>query len=152
MGEEVAPRIRTTFRKSIDSLSMAIFLLDTSVIIDALNNKRGRPAFLLELVKTGHVLACCPINITEVYAGLRPKEEGATEELFGSLQHFPITPPAARLAGELKRNHAQKGTTLNLGDVIIAAVAIHYGLTLLTDNLKDYPMRALSLYPLPNPS
>src|SRR5450759_4662994 len=104
---------------------MATFLLDTSVIIDVLNNKRGRPALLLDLVKSGHVLACCPINITEVYAGMRPKEETATEEFFASLQHVPIAPSAARLAGELKRDYARKGTTLNLGDVIIAAVAIH---------------------------
>jgi predicted nucleic acid-binding protein len=128
---------------------MAIFLLDTSVIIDALNNKRNRPSFLLNLVKSGHVLACCPINITEVYAGMRPKEEASTEELFASLQHFPIAPPAARLAGEFKRDYARKGITLNLGDVVIAAVAIHNELTLLTDNTKDFPMANLVLYPLP---
>ena len=127
---------------------MATFLLDTSVIIDVLNNKRDRPGLLLELVRAGHVLGCCPINITEVYAGLRPKEETATQELFASLQHFPITPPAARMAGEFKRDYARKGTTLNLGDVIIAAVAIHYELTLLTDNVKDFPMKNLSLYPM----
>jgi predicted nucleic acid-binding protein len=90
-----------------------------------------------------------PINITEVYAGLRPKEEAATEEFFASMQQFPIPPAAARLAGELKRDYARKGTTLNLGDVIIAAVAIHYELTLLTDNVKDFPMGNISLFPLP---
>jgi predicted nucleic acid-binding protein len=125
-------------------------LLDTSVIIDALNNKRNRPTLLLDLVKSGHVLACCAINITEVYAGLRPKEEAATEELFASLRHVPIMPPAARLAGELKRNYSRKGKTLNLGDVIVAAVAIYNELTLLTDNVKDFPMKNLLLYPLPN--
>ena len=128
---------------------MATFLLDTSVIIDALNNKRGRPALLLDLVKFGHILACCHINITEVDAGMRSKEEAATEEFLASLQHVPITPPAARLAGEFKREYTRKGTTLNLGDVIIAAVAVHNQLTLLTDNTKDFPMAGLSLYPLP---
>jgi predicted nucleic acid-binding protein len=128
---------------------MAVYLLDTSVIIDVLNNKRGRPALLLELARAGHTLACCPINITEVYAGLRPKEEAATEQLLSSLRHFPIEPEAARMAGEFKRDHARKGVTLNLCDVIIAAVAIHNRLTLLTDNLKDFPMRGISLYPLP---
>lgn len=128
---------------------MAVFLLDTSVIIDVLNNKRGRPALLLELVTAGHTLACCPINITEIYAGLRPREEAATEGLLSSLRHFPIPPQAARLAGELKREYSRKGVTLNLGDVIIAAVAIYHGLTLLTGNLKDFPMKNLSLHPLP---
>ena len=128
---------------------MAVYLLDTSVVIDVLNNKRGRPALLLELVRAGHTLACCPINITEIYAGLRPKEEAATEGFLASLKHFPISPRAARLAGELKRDYGRKGVTLNLGDAIIAAVAICHELTLLTDNLKDFPMESLSLYPLP---
>jgi tRNA(fMet)-specific endonuclease VapC len=128
---------------------MATYLLDTSVIIDALNNKRGRPALLLELLRSGQLLGCCPINVTEVYAGMRPKEEAATQEFLASLQYYPITLPAARLAGELKREHARKGTTLNLADVMIAAVAIHHQLTLLTDNVKHFPMHGLSLYPMP---
>ena len=128
---------------------MATFLLDTSVVIDALNNKRSRPALLLDLLGAGHILACCPINIAEVYAGMRPKEEAATQDLLASLQYYPITLPAARLAGLLKRDYSRKGVTLNLGDVIIAAVAIDNQLTLLTDNTKDFPMPNLVLYPLP---
>ena len=53
------------------------------------------------------------------------------------------------MAGELKRNHSRKGKTLNLGDVIIAAVAIYNDFTLLTDNVKDFPMKNLLLYTLP---
>jgi len=128
---------------------MATFLLDTSVIIDALNDRRGRPGLLMDLLEEGHLLACCPINVTEVYAGLRPKEEAATEAFLASLQFIPITSQAARLAGELKREYSRKGSTLNLGDVIIAAVAVDNRFTLLTDNVKDFPMRTLSLYPLP---
>lgn len=128
---------------------MSTYLLDTSVIIDALNHKRDRHALLLGLLQAGHLLGCCPINVTEVHAGVRPKEEEATEAFLASLQYYPISLPAARLAGELKREHRRKGITLNLGDVIIAAVAIHNQLTLLTDNLKDFPMPELALYPLP---
>jgi predicted nucleic acid-binding protein len=128
---------------------MAVYLLDTTVIIDVLNNKRGRSALLLELAEAGHTLACCPINITEVYAGLRPKEERAADELLSSLQYLPIPPQAARLAGELRRGYARKGVTLSLGDVLIAAVAIYNALTLMTDNVKHFPMENLSLYPLP---
>jgi predicted nucleic acid-binding protein len=58
---------------------MAIFLLDTSVIIDTLNKKRDRNEFLRQLVTQGSTLACCPINITEVYAGMRPTEEAKTK-------------------------------------------------------------------------
>src|ERR1019366_3880048 len=98
----------------------------------------------------GHLLACCSINVTEVYAGLRPPEESRTEELLESLQYFPILWPVVRLAGQLKRDYARKGITLATTDVTIAATAIHHQLTLITDNLKHYPMKELSIYPLPD--
>ena len=68
---------------------MATFLLDTGVIIDAINGKRDRGQFLKGLLEQGHLLACCPINVTEVYAGLRPKEEAVTQELLESLAYTP---------------------------------------------------------------
>ena len=49
---------------------MATILLDTSVIIDAINGKRNRNRLLRELLGQDHLLACCPINVTEVYAGM----------------------------------------------------------------------------------
>ena len=49
---------------------MAMYLLDTSVIIDALNGKRDRKALLAELVRKGDMLGCCGVNVTEVYAGM----------------------------------------------------------------------------------
>lgn len=128
---------------------MATFLLDTTVIIDALNEKKNRNLFLVDLVEQGHTLACCPVNVAEVYAGLRPKEEQRTEALLRSLQFYPITFPIAELAGRLKREHGRRGKTLSIADIIIAAVAIHNRLTLMTDNTIDFPMEDLALYPLP---
>lgn len=128
---------------------MATLLLDTSVIIDAINEKKNRRRFLRELVEQGNVLACCPINITEIYAGMRSKEEMLTTRFLGSLDYFPITFAVARLAGELKRDFGKKGTTLSVSDSLIAAVAIEYHLSLLTDNTKDFPMKDIHLYPLP---
>ena len=130
---------------------MATYLLDTSIIIDTINGKRNRDQFLKELLVQGHLLACCPINITEVYAGMRTPEESRTQELLQSLQYYPIIWPVARLAGLLKRDYGRKGVTLATTDVTIAAVAIHYDLALLTDNLKHFPMRELNLHPLPKP-
>lgn len=127
---------------------MATYFLDTSVIIDALNNKRGRRDLLLDLLRQGHLLACCAVNVAEVYAGLRPKEEKATEEFLRSLEYYHITWPVARLAGLLKRDHAKKGIAVSIADATIAAVAIAHDLPLLTDNVKDFKMKDLTLYPL----
>ena len=128
---------------------MATYLLDTSVIIDALNGKHNRDQLLMALLQQGNLLACCSINVTEVYAGLRSHEEIRTRHLLESLQYFPIVWPVARLAGLLKRDYARKGTTLATTDATIAATAIHHQLILITDNLKHYPMKELSIYPLP---
>ncbi len=128
---------------------MATYLLDTSIIIDAINGKNDRNQFLLDLAEQqGHTLACCPINVAEVYAGMRPKEEPRTRALLFSLQLYPITFEIAERAGIIRRDHSRKGVTLSLADAIVAAVAIHNQLTLITDNVRDFPMAELSLYPL----
>src|SRR6266700_1634201 len=119
---------------------MPTFLLDSSVIIDTINGKKGRGPLLNDLVQQGHLLSCCSINVTEVYAGMRPHEEIRTAGLLKSLQFFPVTFPVALLAGLLKRAHAKKGITLATTDVTIAAVAIHNQIALITDNVKHYPM------------
>jgi predicted nucleic acid-binding protein len=106
--------------------------------------------FLRRLVEQGNILACCAINVAEVYAGMRPKEEERTSAFLGSLDYFPITFAAASLAGELKRDFAKKGATLSLADCMIAAVAIQYRVALITDNVKDFPMRDLELFRLPS--
>jgi predicted nucleic acid-binding protein len=87
--------------------------------------------------------------VTEVYAGMRPKEEPATEEFLRSLEYYHLTWPVARLAGLLKRDHGRKGKTVTVADATIAAVALIHELTLMTDNIKDFPMKELSRYPLP---
>ncbi len=128
---------------------MATYLLDTSVIIDVLNHKRGRDTLLRNLLLQGHLLACCAVNVTEVYAGMRPKEQARTEEILRSLDYYDITWEIARSAGLLKRDWARKGMTLSVPDATVAAVALAYNLTLITDNVKDYPMPELRLYLLP---
>lgn len=128
---------------------MATLLLDTSVIIDVINDKRNRGRFLRDLLEQGNILACCPINVAEVYAGMRPREEERTTAFLASLDYYPITFPVSRLAGELKYNFGKKGTSLSMTDSLIAAVAIEHQLALITDNVKDFPMKEIQLYPLP---
>ena len=127
---------------------MATYLLDTNIIIDAINGKKGRNQSLIGLAEQGHTLACCAVNIAEVYSGLRPKEEVRTAALLHSLQFCPITFPVAELAGRLKRDYGRKGKTLSIPDTMIAAVALHYRLTLITDNGKDFPMPDIAFHSL----
>jgi len=128
---------------------MAIILLDTSVIIDHLNGRFGRTEFLRDLLDRRHDLVCCPIVITEIYAGLRVGEEAKTAAFINRLECLPITPEIAQEAGLLRRDWRTKGITLSYTDVTIAAVAIHNRIPLLTGNRKHFPMPELQLFPLP---
>ena len=124
---------------------MANYLLDTTVIIDCLRGKKEVVGFLTQVVSDGSMFGCCAINIAEVYAGVRENERQVTKNFLDSLEYYEITRDLAELAGGYKRAHAEKGLTLSLSDVIIAAVAISNNLTLVTDNLRHYPMSELNI-------
>lgn len=125
-----------------------VCLLDSSVIIDAINGRKDRAETLEEMIDAGTLLACCPVNITEVHMGMRTHEAEKTETLLASLEFFPITREIAKYAGSLFREYRRRGVTLALPDLTIAAVAIANNIHLATDNPKDFPMPELRLYPL----
>jgi predicted nucleic acid-binding protein len=128
---------------------VAGFLVDTSVLIDVLNGKRGRGESLLDLVRQGHMLASCAVTVAEVYAGMHPTEAEQTEALLSRLRYYEITPEVSRRAGRLRYDWARKGQTLSLADALIAATALQYGLVLITDNARHYPMPELAVHGLP---
>jgi predicted nucleic acid-binding protein len=125
------------------------YLLDSSVLIDAINGRNGRPQFLAQLSQQNILMACCSINVTELYMGMRPGEEAKTGRFLRSLEFYQVTWEIAQLAGDLFRQWRRKGLTLGLGDVTIAAVAIANKLVLVTDNPKHFPMPELQLLQLP---
>jgi predicted nucleic acid-binding protein len=97
-----------------------IILLDTSVVVDALNARAGSRQFLEVQLYAGHTLACCAITAAEVYAGMRKHEEEATDEFLDQLAYYESTRAVARRAGHLRADWARRGQTLALPDVLIA--------------------------------
>ncbi len=128
-----------------DAEAVAAFLLDSDIIIDALNHRRGRRELLRDLTLQNHVLGCCSVNVTEVCSGMLPAEEGRTGQLLAGLVCYEVTRPIAWQAGLWRREYLRRGRTLSLADVTIAAVALAHGLTLVTNNVKDYPMPDIRL-------
>ena len=128
---------------------MKSFLLDTNIIVDALRGRKGRHLLIDRLLGQGQPLASCPVTVTEIYAGMRSHEEKLTRAFMQSLLFLAITAEIAEQAGLLKARYSKLGKTLSFQDATIAAVAIAYGCTLVTENIKDFPMPELDLYPLP---
>jgi tRNA(fMet)-specific endonuclease VapC len=131
---------------------VSTFLLDTSVLIDALRGVRGRAEELAQLVEDGHLLACSVLTVAEIHAGMRPRERAATVALLDSLETHDVTRPIAERAGLLRRTWAARGKTLALVDLLIASTALGLGLVLVTDNTRDFPMKELQLHASPRRS
>jgi predicted nucleic acid-binding protein len=123
---------------------LAGVLLDTTVLIDVL---RGRPAAnrLLALRTAELVPWTCPINVEEVWRGLRRGEEEAARRLFNGLRLAPLNYAAAERAGTWRRDFASRGRTLAQADCLVAAAALSVNATLATGNMKDFPMKEIEL-------
>ena len=121
-------------------------LLDTCVLIDLLHGREGTAATVRGLIVQGFELTVSPINIAEVYAGMRRGEEDATEELLAALACPALTPEMARRAGNLVAERRRAGRTHTLDDMMIAATAIERGCTLMTANRKDFEIAELEIY------
>src|SRR5258708_28469000 len=124
-------------------------LLDTTVLIDVLRNRKGRRELLADMVRTGHTLCTSVMNVAEVYSGLRAGEEVHSEAFLVGLEEFEIGRGAARAAGRLKMTWIKKGRTVSLADAIVAAIPIEQASPLLPHNPKDFPLPQFRLYPLP---
>ena len=124
-------------------------ILDTTVLIDALRNRNQRRALLAGLVASGQDLATSAMCIAEVYSGLRPGEEHATQAFLAGIDWIPVTPAIAMRAGNLKATLRRQGFTRSINDMIVAATALENGLPVATDNSKDFQISGLALFPLP---
>jgi tRNA(fMet)-specific endonuclease VapC len=124
-------------------------LLDSTVLIDVLRNRKQMRAWLLQQANTGRVLATSTICTAEVFGGLRPGEERATRALLTSIDSIDVSPSIAELAGTLKAALRSRGQTRSIMDMIVAATALERDLPLATDNRKDFVFPGLTLFPLP---
>ena len=121
-----------------------IYLIDTNVVIDALKGRRKRADFLHSLSSTA-LLAVCSIVMAELHAGFSDEQIGPARKLLETVDYVPVSKAAAELAGQTLFRYKKRGVTLAPQDAIIAAVAITEGFTLVTDNVKDFPMPELKL-------
>jgi len=124
-------------------------LLDSTVLIDVLPERPSRRALLADLARRGERLTTASINVGEVYSGLFPAEEIKAKVLLDQVKVYPLTTEIARAAGSLRYVWARKGRILGLNDMIVAATALEYGLTVMTDNRKDFPIPDLKFFDLP---
>lgn len=124
---------------------MARFLVDTDILIDHLRGYPRARAFLEERYRENDDLYCSVITRAELFSGLRPGEEEEVRALLNSLKEIPIDRFVAEEAGAYRRKF-RRSHQLLLPDALIAASCKVKGSTLVTLNVKHFPMKDLSIF------
>lgn len=129
---------------------MAAYLLDTDILINASKNQNIEANWILENIEQGNKLYICLVNILEFFAGIAPKEHSNWQEFIDRLKFIETSKESAYQAAIWRYDFARKGKQVSTPDALIAAVAKEHNLTLVTNNLKDFPMLDIKILSLSN--
>ena len=122
-------------------------LVDSDILIEV---SRGRDAEIvsqwLDLGRSDEAVLYSPVSVAELWAGARPGEHDALDNLFRALTCVPIEAETGRQAADYLRRY-RKSHGVELGDALVAAGAVAAGSALWTRNRKHYPMKELTFFP-----
>ena len=119
-------------------------IIDSDVLIDHLRKDKNALAYLTAEIEKESLLFVSVISRSEIFAGIRTGEEDIVNSLLVLLTPVNVDTAIADKAGEYMRKFS-KSHTLNIGDALIAATAKEMQLTLVTKNIKHYPMKDIEL-------
>lgn len=121
-------------------------LVDSDILIEV---SRGRDEDIvskwMDLSRSDAAVLYSPVSVAELWAGARPKEHDALNDLFQALTCAPIDEEAGRLAGAYLRQY-RRSHGLEAADALIAAGAVANRAELWTQNRKHYPMKEIAFF------
>ena len=120
---------------------LSLYLLDTTLLIAHLRGDEAITNLLLRLLADRHTLGTSCVNIAEVERGIRPKERTAATALLNRLRFLETTREAAVRAGRYQADFERRGRTIHTADALVGGTARAHGAILLTQNVRDFPMR-----------
>jgi tRNA(fMet)-specific endonuclease VapC len=117
------------------------YLLDTNIVSDLIRNPQGRVA--AHIKKIGETQICTSIIVAaELRYGATkkgsPRLTAQLEAVLGALEVLPFDSPADTAYGLIRDRLEQAGQLIGGNDLLIAAQAIAFGYTLVTDNQKEF--------------
>jgi hypothetical protein len=113
---------------------------DTSVLVDFLRGDERAVALLTEAATGGDQLWGVVVTRTELLAGMRTSERRPTRALLDSLRWRDVDVELADRAGELARRYRRSHPGVDVADYLVAAGVELLGGTLLTLNVRHFPM------------
>jgi len=121
-------------------------LVDSDILIEV---SRGRDSDIvstwMDLSNSDVAVLYSPVSVAELWAGARPKEYDALNNLFQALTCAPIDESTGRQAGAYLRQY-RRSHGLEVADALIAGGAAANRAELWTRNRKQYPMKDISFF------
>ena len=117
------------------------FLLDTNVLSDYL---KGDRRVFARVTQHGGRLFISAVTLAEIFVWPRLNRRGSwatqanLDRLLSSLTLLPLDEPVALRFAEVSAALRNAGTPLPTADLLIAATALHHGLTMVTANRRHF--------------
>jgi len=128
---------------------MARYILDSDAVVDQLNGIEASIQALGQIISEGHLLCSCEVMLAEVYSGLSRERAVKAVPFLESLTFLPSAPEIGMQAGIWRYTYARQGIQIAITDALIAATALVHNATLISGNVRHYPMPELRVLPLP---
>lgn len=117
---------------------MSLILLDSNVIIDVTRGVEAARSFLRAAIDTDRVWSVTPVR-TELLSGVRANEAERLRALMDEMEWQDITISIADRAGAYAARFA-RSHRIGVVDLFLAAAAVELGGTVVTRNVRDFPM------------
>lgn len=117
------------------------YLLDTNILSHVIRNPQGRAA--QKIVEVGDQAVCTSIVVAVElwYGAMKRNSDRLTAQVgavLGAIDILAIASPVERIYGELRARLEREGNQIGGNDLLIAAQSICLGLTLVTDNEREF--------------
>jgi tRNA(fMet)-specific endonuclease VapC len=116
-------------------------MLDTNIVSDLVRHPRGRIAERIAGIGEQHVCTSIIVAAELRYGAARKESSRLTAQLeavLGVLDVLALEPPVDHIYGRLRARLEQAGRLIGANDLLIAAHALTLGLTVITDNDREF--------------
>ena len=118
------------------------YLLDTNTCVEYLNGRSHRVLEAFQRRVPEDIALCSIVKAELHYGALRSKDpqraSAKLEEFLAPFRSVPFDDRCAAVYGRIRARLAQAGSLIGPNDLLIAAIAVVHGATLVTHNIREF--------------
>jgi len=118
------------------------YSLDTNTCVEYLNGRSSRVIEAFRRRRPADIAVCSVVKAELYYGALRSKNPQDTlaklEAFLAPFRSLPFDDQCAAACGRIRARLAQLGSPIGPNDLLIAAIAVVHGATLVTHNVREF--------------